>query len=134
MTVQTSNPTAEFLHSVAQNDYMIDGHFLPTGERLNEIATALEHAGASAETIDNQTLAQLRRIDQAARVYVENRTHGNYSKLCDALFDGRSCEVTEQHDALQQENHQLHDRILFLEQKLHATQHWIRNAMAESNL
>ncbi len=31
-------------------------------------------------------LEQLRRIDKAARTYVENRTHGSYSKLCDALF------------------------------------------------
>lgn len=37
----------------------------------------------------NGELEQLRRIDKAARTYVERRTHGNYSKLCDALFDGR---------------------------------------------
>jgi len=41
------------------------------------------------ETAGDETLAQLHRIDVAARVYVDNRTHGNYSKLCDALFDGR---------------------------------------------
>jgi len=41
------------------------------------------------DTNDEQTLAQLRRIDEAARQYVDNRSHGNYSKLCDALFDGR---------------------------------------------
>lgn len=39
-------------------------------------------------------LEQLRRIDRAARVYVDDRTHGNYSKLCDALFDGRPAVET----------------------------------------
>lgn len=33
---------SEFLRSLAQNDHMIDGHFLPTGERLNAIAEALD--------------------------------------------------------------------------------------------
>jgi len=45
--------------------------------------------GAPAETPYDATLEQLRRIDKAARVYAEDRTHGNYSKLCDALYDGR---------------------------------------------
>lgn len=39
-------------------------------------------------------LEQLRRIDKAAREYVENRTHGNYSKLCDALFSAIPPECT----------------------------------------
>lgn len=32
------NDGAEFLIALAQNDYMIDGHYLETGARLNEIA------------------------------------------------------------------------------------------------
>jgi chromosome segregation ATPase len=33
---------AEYLRAVAQNDYMIDSHYLPTGVRLNEIADEIE--------------------------------------------------------------------------------------------
>ena len=33
---------AEFLRSLAQNDYMIDSHLQPSGERLMQIAEALE--------------------------------------------------------------------------------------------
>jgi hypothetical protein len=33
---------AEILRSIAQNDYMIDGHFLPAGEDLCRIADRLE--------------------------------------------------------------------------------------------
>lgn len=35
-------PDALFLRSLAQNDYMIDGGFLPDGARLNDIAARLE--------------------------------------------------------------------------------------------
>lgn len=33
---------AEFLRYLAQNDYMIDQHMLPDGERLEAIAALLE--------------------------------------------------------------------------------------------
>ena len=33
---------ATFLRSLAQNDYMIDQHYLPDGERLNRLADTLE--------------------------------------------------------------------------------------------
>jgi hypothetical protein len=33
---------AEFLRYVAQNDYMIDQHYLPTGARLLAIAAEME--------------------------------------------------------------------------------------------
>jgi hypothetical protein len=32
---------ADFLRALAQNDYMIDQHFLPTGATLNTIADSL---------------------------------------------------------------------------------------------
>jgi hypothetical protein len=33
---------AEFLRYLAQNDYMIDQHYLPDGERLLEIADSID--------------------------------------------------------------------------------------------
>lgn len=35
---------ADFLRGLAQNDYMIDGSYLPDGQRLIELAEALETA------------------------------------------------------------------------------------------
>ena len=35
-----------FLRYVAQNDYMIDGYYLPEGARLNAVADAIEHTEA----------------------------------------------------------------------------------------
>jgi hypothetical protein len=40
---------AEFLRYVAQNDYMIDQHYLPTGERLMQMAEALEQPIGTAD-------------------------------------------------------------------------------------
>jgi hypothetical protein len=42
------------------------------------------------EKVDATTLDQLRRIDRAARHYVDNPGHGNFSRLRDALYDGRA--------------------------------------------
>jgi hypothetical protein len=47
----TNNPYNElphpvFLRYVAQNDYMIDGYYLPEGVRLNAVADAIEHIEA----------------------------------------------------------------------------------------
>jgi len=47
----TNNPYNElphpvFLRYVAQNDYMIDGYYLPEGARLNAVADAIEHIEA----------------------------------------------------------------------------------------
>lgn len=39
---------AEFLRSLAQNDYMVDQYFLPEGERLNALADALDNVLDSA--------------------------------------------------------------------------------------
>lgn len=42
---------AEFLRSLAQNDYMIDNHFLDSGARLSELADALETAARNIRTL-----------------------------------------------------------------------------------
>ena len=39
---RTSNPSAELLRSLAQNDYMIDQHFLPSGRQLLAVADEIE--------------------------------------------------------------------------------------------
>jgi len=38
----SSSDDSEFLRNLAQNDYMINQHFLNDGKRLNEIASRLE--------------------------------------------------------------------------------------------
>lgn len=60
----------------------------PMAESWESYEAAQARKGSAVET--DSALPQLHRIDKAARVYVDDRTHGNYSKLCDALFDGPS--------------------------------------------
>jgi len=49
---------ADFLRSLAQNDYMIDKHVLPSGQRLMEIAHKLDIIAASVDDAFNSLLAR----------------------------------------------------------------------------
>ena len=55
----TSN--AEFLRSLAQNDYNIDGHLLPDGEQLMQIASHIE----ALENSEKALYKELQEIYQA---------------------------------------------------------------------
>jgi hypothetical protein len=62
----TDNPYNElndhiFLIYVAQNDYMIDGHFLPEGERLIQIANKIK---AKQMEESNAAMDRLSQLDE----------------------------------------------------------------------
>lgn len=62
------NDLADFLRSVAQNDYMIDNYFLETGARLHEIANEIERLrGLLREAIDEGWIDRDNYRDETTR-------------------------------------------------------------------
>ena len=55
-----------FLRYVAQNDYMVDGGFLPEGQRLNDIADRLD-ALATVENMEDKVVEEIHRESEDLR-------------------------------------------------------------------
>lgn len=58
---------ADFLRSLAQNDYMIDGRFLPTGVRLLDIANGLANYSADQRDAALEAAAHLAEKNKRLR-------------------------------------------------------------------
>jgi hypothetical protein len=61
------NEDAEFLRSLAQNEYMIDQHFLPTGVRLNQIADAIDEFDEALTQIKEEVDRQIALKEEAGK-------------------------------------------------------------------
>lgn len=59
-------PDPAFLRYVAQNDYMVDGGFLPEGQRLNDIADRLD-ALAVVEDMEDKVMEEIHRESEDLR-------------------------------------------------------------------
>ena len=55
-----------FLRYVAQNDYMVDGGFLPEGQRLNDIADRLD-ALVTVENMEDKVVEEIHRESEDLR-------------------------------------------------------------------
>lgn len=45
---------SDFLRSLAQNDYMIDNHYLPSGHTLHQIADHIDHLENTIEKLKSR--------------------------------------------------------------------------------
>jgi len=92
-------PHPVFLRYVAQNDYMIDGYYLPEGARLNAVADAIEHIEALLREQTQKAIEAAfalreakRERDEARRLCCEHAAmdEGGYVKHGDMLHFAES--------------------------------------------
>ena len=93
-------PDPAFLRYVAQNDYMVNGGFLPEGQRLNDIADRLD-ALAIVEDMEDKVMEEIHRESEDLRrriteleaqvdEYIQDKTsHGGaWADWCQENDDG----------------------------------------------